>query len=47
MEPEVRINPDQMGIERGVMDLRQRYAVRHDWLPKALVIVRDDVSGIE
>ena len=47
MEPEVRVNADQVRIERGVMDFRQWYAVRHNRLPKSLVVVRDDVSRIE
>jgi hypothetical protein len=47
MESEVRVNADQVRIERGVMDFRQWNAIRHDWLPQSLVLIGDDVSRIE
>lgn len=47
MESEVRINANQVRIECGVMNFRQWDPVRHDRLPEAFVVIRDDVSRIE
>ena len=41
------IDADQVCIERRVMDLGQRQAIRHDRLPKPLVLVRYDVRSVE
>jgi hypothetical protein len=41
------VDADQIGIEGPMMNLRQGQAVRDNWLPKLLVRIRDDVSGIE
>ena len=42
----VGIDPDQVGIERSVVDLGQRQAVSDLWLAELLVVVLDDVGGI-
>jgi hypothetical protein len=47
MDAEIRVDPDQMGIESPVVEPRQRQAVRDDRLPQLLVGVHDEVSGIE
>ena len=47
MKPVVGIDADQMGVKGGMMDLRQRDAVGHHWLAELLVIVGDDVGGIQ
>ena len=47
MQPVVRVDADQMGVERGVMDLGKRNAVRNHRLAKLLVPVRDDMSRVE
>ena len=46
MQPIIRIDADQMRIECGVMDLRERNAVWHDGLAQSLVLVSDDVGGV-
>ena len=38
---------NQMGVERRVVELRQRQAIRDDRVTKLLVRIHDDVSGIE
>jgi hypothetical protein len=38
---------DQVSIERRMMDLGQRQAIRDDRLPKLLVRIHTDVSGIQ
>ena len=43
----IGVDADQVGIEGRMMDLRQRQAIRDDRLPKLLVRIHDDVSGIE
>ena len=47
MQPIVRVDPDQMGVECGVMDFRERDAVGNYRLAKPLVPVRDDVGRIQ
>src|SRR5262249_6010958 len=47
MNPEIRVDADQIGIERGMVNLRQRQAVRDDWLTKLLVGINNDVCRIE
>ena len=47
MDAEIGIDADQVGVEGRVMELRQRQAIRDHWLPKLLVRVHNDVSGIE
>ena len=47
MQAVVRIDPDQVRVERGVVGLGQRQAVRDNGLPEALGFVRDDVGGVE
>jgi hypothetical protein len=47
MDAEIGVNPDQVSIEGGMMDFRQRQAIRDDRLSKLLVRIHDDVSGIE
>jgi hypothetical protein len=43
----IRIDADQMRVERRVMDFGQRDAIGHDGLAEPLVLVGDDVGGIE
>ena len=47
MQSIVRVDADQMSVERGVMNLRKRNAVRNDRLAETLILVRDDVRGIQ
>jgi len=47
MDSVIGVDPDQMNIEGRMVDLGQRQAVRDDRLPKLLVRIHDDVSGIE
>ena len=41
----IRIDADQVGVERGMVDLGQRQALRHDWLAQQFVPVGDDVRS--
>ena len=43
MQSIVGIDPDQMGIEGGMMDFGERHAVRDDGLPELLVLIGNDV----
>ena len=43
----VRIDADQVGIERCVVKLGKRQTVRNDGLAQQLVLVRDDVGSVE
>ena len=47
MQPIVRIDADQMRIEGGMMNFRERNAVGNDRLAEPLVLVRDDVRGVQ
>src|SRR6516165_8080012 len=47
MQPVVGIDADQMGVERGVMDFRERKTVWNYRLAEFLFLVRDDVGGIK
>jgi hypothetical protein len=47
MQPIVGIDADQMGIKGGMMDLRQRDAVGNYWLAKPLVLIGDNVGGVQ
>ena len=47
MQSIVGIDPDQMGIEGGMMDFGERHAVRDDGLPELLVLIGNDVRGVE
>ena len=47
MDAEIRVDPDQLGVKGCMMELRQRKAIRDDRLPKLLVSIDNDVSGIE
>jgi hypothetical protein len=43
----IRIDPDQVSVEGGVVDLRERQPVRDDRLTELLICIDDDMSGIE
>ena len=47
MDAEIRIDSDQVGVERSVMDLRQRQAIWENRLSKLLLRTHDQVGGIE
>ena len=47
MQAEVRIDADEMSVERRVMDFRQREPIADDRLAKAFVFVGDNVRGVE
>ena len=47
MDAEIRVDPDQVGIEGRMVDFCQRQPIRDDRLTQLLVGVHDDVSGIE
>src|SRR5665647_1142423 len=47
MEPIICINADQVSVESGVMDFRQRDAVRHHWLAKPVVLIGNNVGGVQ
>ncbi len=47
VEPEVRIDPDQVRVERRMVNFRKRDAIGNDWLAHFLVAVGNDVGGIE
>ena len=47
MHSEVGVNPDQVCIEGGMMNFRQRNAIGNYGLAKSLVFVGDDVRRIE
>lgn len=42
----VRVDADQVGVERGVMDLRKRDAIAHNRLAQALIAILHDVGGV-
>jgi hypothetical protein len=43
----VRVDPDQVGVERGVVDLGEKQSVRNDRLPQLLIGIHNDVDGIQ
>ena len=47
MQPIVGVDADQMRVESGVMNFRERDAIRHHRLAELLVLVRDDMSRVE
>ena len=47
MDPEIRVDTEQMCVERSVVRLCERKPVLHHGLPELLVLVLDDVGGIE
>jgi hypothetical protein len=47
MQPVVRVDANQMCVERGVMNFGERDAVRNHRLAKLLMSVRDDMSRVE
>ena len=47
VDPKIGIDADQMSVERRMMNLRERNAVRNDRLAELLILVRDDVRGVE
>lgn len=47
MDPEIRIYPDQVRIEGGMVDLRQRDPVGNNGLPPARIGVVDDVGRVQ
>ena len=47
MQSIVGIDPDQMGIEGGMMDFGEWQAVRDDGLPQPFILVGNDVRGVE
>ena len=44
LDAEIGIYPDEVGIEGGMMELRERQPIRDDRLPKLLVLVHQDVG---
>ena len=44
---EISIDADQVGVESGVVELRERQAIRDDWLPKLLMLIDDNVGRVE
>ena len=46
MQPIVRIDADEMFIERGMMNFGKRYAVRNNRLAKPNFTIGNDVRGI-
>ena len=47
MDSIVWIDADQICIERSVVDLRERKAVGHDWLPQSLVPIFNYMRCVE
>ena len=47
MKPIVRIDVDKVGVEGGVMNFGERDAIGHDGLSEPLMLIGNDVSGIE
>ena len=47
MQSIVRVDSDEMGVEGGVVDFRERDAVADHRLAKQLVLIFDDVSSVE
>ena len=47
MDTEIRVDPDQIGIKGGVVNLRQRQPVCDDRLAQLLIRINDDMGGIE
>ncbi len=39
VQPVIWVNPDQVSIKRGVMDLGEREAIWDDWLAETFVLV--------
>lgn len=47
MQPIIRVDANQMRVEGRMMNLRERDAVRNNRLAKLLILIRDDMGGIE
>jgi hypothetical protein len=47
MQPVVRVDADQMGVECSMMDFWERDAVWNHWLTEPLVLIRDNVRGVQ
>ena len=47
MNLEIRIDANQMRIERRMVSLGKWNPVRNNWLSKFLVLIRNDMCGIE
>src|ERR1700733_13275913 len=47
MQSEIRVDSDEMSVEGRVMDFRERDAVADHRLTKHLVLIFDDMSGVE
>lgn len=47
MQSEILVDSDEMRIEGGVMDFREGDAVSDHRLTKHLVLIFDDMSGVE
>ena len=47
MQSEIRVNSDEMSVEGRVVDFRERDAVADHRLTKHLVLIFDDMSGVE
>ena len=47
MQPIVRVDADQMRVERRMMNFRERDAVRNHRLAELLILVRDDMGSVE
>jgi len=47
MQSEIRIDSDEMSVEGGVVDFRERDTVADHRLTKHLVLIFDDMSGVE
>jgi hypothetical protein len=39
MQPVIRIDADEMGVDRRVMDFGERNTIRNDWLAEPLILV--------
>ena len=47
VDPEIRIDPNEMSVEGSMMDLRKRNSIWHDRLPPRLALVGNDVRRIK
>ena len=47
MQPIIRVNADQMCVERRMMNFREWDTVRNHRLAELLILVRDDMGGVE
>lgn len=47
MQSEIRVDSDEMSVEGRVVDFRERDAVADHRLTKHLVLIFDDMSGVE